>query len=78
MFEVVPTLKCWEKNIHSPDTCMVTPIWSCEGQPKSVGGFGACSQVPFVLKEYKYINWDTLELDIQIPDHYIDTSNFTL
>ena len=57
---------------------MVTPIRSCEGQPKSARGFGACSWVPFVLKECKNINWVTLELDIWIPDHYIDTSNSIL
>ena len=51
---------------------------SSGGQPKSAGGFGACSEVPFILKEFKHINWDTLGLDIWIPDHYIDTSNSTL
>ena len=48
---------------------MGKPIRNCEGQPKRVGGFEACSEVPFVLKECNYINWDTLELDIWIPDH---------
>ena len=57
---------------------MGAPIRNCEGQPKSFGGFEACSEVAFVLKECKYIKWDTLELDIWIPDHYINTSNFTL
>ena len=63
----------------------MTPVWvhlysmgSCEGQLKSVGVFGACAEVHFVLKGYNYINKDTLEHDIWIPDHYIDTSNFTL
>ena len=37
---------------------------SCEGQPKSVGGFGACSEVPFILTECKYFDWDTLEQEI--------------
>ena len=51
---------------------------SSEGQRKNVGGVEVCSEVPFVLKECNYINWNTLELDIWIPDHYIDTSDFTL
>ena len=46
--------------------------------PKGVGGFGAFSEVPFVLKECNFVDWDTLELDIWIPDHYMNTSNFTL
>ena len=41
---------------------------SCDGQPKSLGGFGICSEAPFVLKECNHIDWDTLELDIWIPD----------
>ena len=57
---------------------MGTPKRSCEGQQKSVRGFGACSEVSFVPKECSYINWDTLKLDIWIPFHYIEPSNFTL
>ena len=51
-------------------TPRVSLIRNCGGQSKSVGGFGACSEVPFVLKE---CNWDTLELGIWIPDHIILT-----
>ena len=50
---------------------MVTPIRSCKGQAKSVGGFGACLEVLFVLKECNYINWDTLELDRWLPQQTI-------
>ena len=57
---------------------MGKPMRSWEGQPKGVGGFGAYSGVPFVLKDCNYINCDTLKLDINLPDHHIDTSNFTL
>ena len=57
---------------------MVIPIRSSEGQLKSKGGFGANSYVPFVIKECKYINYDTLELDIWTLDHYIDTYDFIL
>ena len=41
---------------------MGTPFRNCKGQPKSVGWFEARSEVPFVLKECNYIDWDTLEL----------------
>ena len=57
---------------------MGTPIRSCEGQPKSVEGFGTFSDVPFVLKKCHYINLDTPELEIWIPNHDINTSKFTL
>ena len=43
---------------------MGSPIRSYKGQQKSIREFGACSEVPFVLKECNYIDWDTLELDI--------------
>ena len=57
---------------------MGSTIRSCKGQPKNLGEFGACSEVPFVLKECTYIDWDTLVLIIWIPDHNIDTPNLTL
>ena len=49
-----------------------------EVNPKVLEGVEHVYRFSYVLKESEYINWDTLELNIWIPDHYIDTSNFTL
>ena len=76
--KVLDGLEHVQRSPLSSRNVIINQLRSCGGQPKSVWGFGACSEVPFVLKECKYINWDTLELDIWIPHHYVDNSNFTL
>ena len=57
---------------------MGTPISSCEGQPKVMEYLKHNHRFPLSSRNCKYIDWDTLDLDIWIPGHYIDTTNFTL
>ena len=81
--KIMPTSISWKEQKKSTLHEDMTPGWShlhwaVKVNQKVLEGLEHVHRFPLFSRNVNISIWNTLELDICIPYHYIDTSNFTL